>query len=86
MTQLPVLHLSPGAGHAFSFIIPVVPRSTAVPNKAPKHQSDEEEEKRVQVLVVQEAEHLEEEPRSEESVQVLHNCQVNMTQSQEISD
>ena len=46
----------------------------------------EEEEKRVQVLVVQEAEDLEEEQQREERVQVLHTCQVNMTEIREVSD
>ena len=40
----------------------------------------------VQVLVVQEAEDLEEEQQREERVQVLHTCQVNMTEIHEVSD
>ena len=37
----------------------------------------------MQVLVVQEAEDLEEEQQREERVQVLHTCQVNMTEIRE---
>ena len=46
----------------------------------------EEEEKRVPVVVVQEAKDLEEEQQREERVQVLHTRQVNMTEIREVSD
>ena len=38
------------------------------------------------VQVVQDADDLEEEPQREEKVQVLHICQVNMTEICEISN
>ena len=40
----------------------------------------------MEVLLVQEAEDLEEEQRREERVKVLHTCQVNMTVICEVSD